>query len=65
VFGAGIEDAEEGKMKRSFTALLLALVLGLVTAFVVTAGLSKFASAGDNANSNGSYSDPPNSSNKP
>jgi len=43
-------------MKRS---LLLALVLGLVTAFAVTAGLSKFASAGDNAN--GNYSDPPNS----
>jgi len=51
-------------MKRSFTALLLALVLGLVTAFVVTAGLSKFASAGD-SNSNGSYNDPPNSPNRP
>lgn len=36
-------------MKRSLTVLLLALVLGLGTAFVVTAGFSKFASAGDNA----------------
>ena len=36
-------------MKRSITALLLALVLGLGTAFVVTAEVSTFASAnGDN-----------------
>jgi hypothetical protein len=41
--------AEDGKMKRSLTVLLLALVLGLGAAFVVSAGLSKFAAAGDNA----------------
>ncbi len=39
-------------MKRSVTVLLLALVLGLGTAFVVTAGFSKLAVAGDNANGN-------------
>lgn len=40
-------------MKRSLTVLVLALVLGLGTAFVVTAGFSTFAGAGDNVNGRG------------
>lgn len=45
-------------MKRSLTILLLAVVLGLGTAFVVTTGLSKFATAGDNVNSGSSGGNP-------